>query len=210
MGGQWREQKFKDTLVSAPLNLSQYQWALFAENEWRIVDDLALTLGARYDRNEQFGGKWSPRGYLVWNATPAWTFKGGVSKGYKTPDINLMTDGIIGLGAQGTRPLLGNSQLRPETSTSSELGVVYDDGAGLTGNLTAFHTRFRTSSTTRTWPIAAPAAPFRVAWTWAWERNGVPVDNFAARECGFGDHQGFRAGRPRAAVRGLVVQRQLR
>ena len=44
MGGQWREQKFKDTLVSAPLNLSQYQWALFAENEWRIVDDLALTL----------------------------------------------------------------------------------------------------------------------------------------------------------------------
>ena len=63
MGGQWREQKFKDTLVSAPLNLSQYQWALFAENEWRIVDDLALTLGARYDRNEQFGGKWSPRGY---------------------------------------------------------------------------------------------------------------------------------------------------
>ena len=80
MGGQWREQKFKDTLVSAPLNLSQYQWALFAENEWRIVDDLALTLGARYDRNEQFGGKWSPRGYLVWNATPAWTFKGGVSR----------------------------------------------------------------------------------------------------------------------------------
>ena len=55
----------QDTLVSAPLNLSQYQWALFAENEWRIVDDLALTLGARYDRNEQFGGKWSPRGYLV-------------------------------------------------------------------------------------------------------------------------------------------------
>ena len=167
MGGQWREQKFKDTLVSAPLNLSQYQWALFAENEWRIVDDLALTLGARYDRNEQFGGKWSPRGYLVWNATPAWTFKGGVSKGYKTPDINLMTDGIIGLGAQGTRPLLGNAKLRPESSTSSELGMVYDDGAGLTGNLTAFHTRFRTSSTARTWPIAAPAAPFRGAWTWA-------------------------------------------
>ena len=87
-----------------------------AENEWRIVDDLALTLGARYDRNEQFGGKWSPRGYLVWNATPAWTFKGGVSKGYKTPDINLMTDGIIGLGAQGTRPLLGNAKLRPKAA----------------------------------------------------------------------------------------------
>ena len=47
-----------------------------------------------------------------------------MSKGYKTPDINLMTDGIIGLGAQGTRPLLGNAKLRPESSTSSELGMV--------------------------------------------------------------------------------------
>ena len=79
--------------------------------------------------------------------------------------------------------------------------MVYDDGAGLTGNLTAFHTRFRTSSTTRTWPIAAPAAaPFRLPGRVG--RNGVPVDTAAARECGFGDHQGFRAGRPRAAVRG--------
>lgn len=183
MGGQWREQKFKDTLVSAPLNLSQYQWALFAENEWRIVDDLALTLGARYDRNEQFGGKWSPRGYLVWNATPAWTFKGGVSKGYKTPDINLMTDGIIGLGAQGTRPLLGNSQLRPETSTSSELGVVYDDGAGLTGNLTAFHTRFKDKLDNQNVAnCRASGGPVPGCLDLGvWERNGVPVDNFSQR-----------------------------
>ena len=72
-----------------------------------------------------------------------WTVKGGVSKGYKTPDINLMTDGIIGLGAQGTMPLLGNSQLKPESSTSSELGLLFDDGEGLSGNLTAFHTKFK-------------------------------------------------------------------
>ncbi|WP_050483331.1 TonB-dependent receptor domain-containing protein [Bordetella bronchiseptica] len=183
MGGQWREQKFKDTLVSAPLNLRQYQWALFAEDEWRIVDDLALTMGARYDRNEQFGGKWSPRGYLVWNATPAWTVKGGVSKGYKTPDINLMTDGIIGLGAQGTMPLLGNSQLKPESSTSSELGVLFDNGEGLTGNLTGFHTKFKDKIDTQNVPncLAAGGPVPGCLDLGVWERNGVPVANFSQR-----------------------------
>ncbi|KCV63936.1 TonB-dependent receptor plug domain protein [Bordetella bronchiseptica 99-R-0433] len=183
MGGQWREQKFKDTLVSAPLNLRQYQWALFAEDEWRIVDDLALTMGARYDRNEQFGGKWSPRGYLVWNATPAWTVKGGVSKGYKTPDINLMTDGIIGLGAQGTMPLLGNSQLKPESSTSSELGVLFDNGEGLSGNLTGFHTKFKDKIDTQNVPncLAAGGPVPGCLDLGVWERNGVPVANFSQR-----------------------------
>ncbi|MDH2052752.1 TonB-dependent receptor domain-containing protein [Achromobacter marplatensis] len=183
MGGQWREQQFKDTLVSAPLDQRQYQWALFAEDEWRIVDDLALTAGARYDRNEQFGGKWSPRGYLVWNATPMWTVKGGVSKGYKTPDINLMTDGIIGLGAQGTMPLLGNSQLKPESSTSSELGLLFDNGEGLSGNLTAFHTKFKDKIDSQNVPncLARGGPAPGCLDLGVWERNGVPVDNFSQR-----------------------------
>ncbi|WP_447989919.1 TonB-dependent receptor domain-containing protein [Achromobacter spanius] len=183
MGGQWREQHFKDTLVSAPLDQRQYQWALFAEDEWRIVDDLALTAGARYDRNEQFGGKWSPRGYLVWNATPKWTVKGGVSKGYKTPDINLMTDGIIGLGAQGTKPLLGNSQLKPESSTASELGLLFDDGEGLSGNLTAFHTKFKDKIDSQSVPnclaVGGPVAGCLDLGVW--ERNGIPVADFSQR-----------------------------
>ncbi len=183
MGGQWRDQSFKDTLVTAPLNLKQYQWALFAEDEWRIVDDVALTLGGRYDRNEQFGGQWSPRGYLVWNATSQWTLKGGVSKGYKTPDVNLMTDGIVGLGAQGTRPLLGNSKLTPERSTSSELGVLFDNAEGLTSNFTLFHTSFKDKienvDVANCRAVGGPAAGCLDLGTW--ERNGVPVDAFSRR-----------------------------
>ena len=181
MGGQWREQKFKDTLVSAPLNLSQYQWALFAENEWRIVDDLALTLGARYDRNEQFGGKWSPRGYLVWNATPAWTFKGGVSKGYKTPDINLMTDGIIGLGAQGTRPLLGNAKLRPKqhlVGTGHGLRRRRRPDRQPDGLPHPLQDKLDSQSVANCRASAARSGCLDLG---VWERNGVPVDNFSQR-----------------------------
>ena len=79
-----------------------------------------------------------------------------------------MTDGIIGLGAQGTMPLLGNSQLKPESSTSSELGVLFDDGEGLTGNLTGFHTKFKDKIDTQNVPnCLAAGGPCRGAWTWA-------------------------------------------
>lgn len=142
-GGQWREQKFVDTLAAGPLDLTQWQWALFAEDEWRIVDDLALTFGARYDRNEKFGGNWSPRAYAVWNASDNWTFKGGVARGYKTPDLNTMTDGVAGLRAQGRDPVLGSSQLVPEKSTSTELGLYFDDLEGTKANITLFNTSFK-------------------------------------------------------------------
>lgn len=144
VGASYWKQRFRDTLDENPTqHFEQYQWALFAEDEWAILDNLSLTAGARYDDNEQFGGQWSPRGYLVWHALPQWTFKGGVSQGYKTPRINQTVDGIIGFGSQGTLPLLGNAGLKPETSTTSEIGMIFDDAKGLIFNATYFYTSFR-------------------------------------------------------------------
>ncbi|MAK56697.1 MAG: ferric siderophore receptor [Pusillimonas sp.] len=177
-GGQWREQKFVDGLVSAPLNLKQWQWALFVEDEWRIVDDFALTLGARYDRNQQFGGNWSPRAYAVWDLAPQWTLKGGVARGYKTPDLNLMTDGIIGLRGQGTMPILGSSSLKPETSTSSEIGLHFDNLNGTRANVTFFHTSFKDKLlSTRVPNCRANPVPGCLD-LGDWRRRGQPVDNF--------------------------------
>lgn len=56
-------------------------WALFAEDNWALTDTLTATFGLRYDDHNVFGSHVSPRGYLVWNASDAWTFKGGVSTG---------------------------------------------------------------------------------------------------------------------------------
>lgn len=181
-GGQWREQKFTDGLVTAPLDLKQWQWALFLEDEWRIVDNFALTFGARYDRNEQFGGNWSPRVYGVWNLTPNWTVKGGVARGYKTPDLNLMTDGIIGLRGQGTIPVVGSSKLVPEKSTSSELGVYFDDLQGRKANVTLFHTAFKDKLNTYNVPNCRANNVPGCLDLGNWRRRGVPVETFVAQE----------------------------
>ncbi len=142
-GLQYKDQKFKDTLEGAELDVKQWQWALFAEDEWMITDDLIATFGVRYDKNEDFGSHFSPRAYVVWNIDDHWQVKGGVSRAFKAPDMQLMTDGVVGLRGQGTIPMLGNPNLKPETSTSAELGFSYTNLDNFSMNATAFYTDFK-------------------------------------------------------------------
>lgn len=140
LGLQWWDAELDDGLAGE--TFAQTTWSLFAEDEWLLRDDLALTLGGRYDHHDAFGSQFSPRGYLVWNTTPNWTLKGGVSRGYKTPSLNDLHDGINGVTGQGTILTIGNPDLEPETSTSSEIGAHYDNQQGFTASATLFHNQF--------------------------------------------------------------------
>lgn len=141
VGGQWWKAEMTDGI--AQTEFEQKTWALFAEDEWRLRDDLALTLGARYDDHESFGGHISPRAYLVWNTTDNWTLKGGISKGYKTPDLNDLHGGINGVTGQGSIITIGNPDLDPETTTSTEIGAYFDSLTGFSANATLFHNKFK-------------------------------------------------------------------
>lgn len=141
IGGQWWEAEMTDGIASE--DFEQTTWALFAEDEWRLRDDLALTLGARYDDHEAFGGHISPRAYLVWNTSDNWTLKGGVSKGYKAPDLNDLHGGINGVTGQGRTITIGNPNLKPEESTSYEIGAYFDNWAGFNANATLFLNQFQ-------------------------------------------------------------------
>lgn len=141
VGGQYWEAEMTDGYAGE--DFEQTTWALFAEDEWRLRDDLALTLGARYDDHEAFGGNVSPRAYLVWNTNDSWTLKGGISRGYKTPDLNDLHSGINGATGQGAITTIGNPDLDPETTTSTEFGVYFDNLTGFNANATLFHNKFK-------------------------------------------------------------------
>ncbi|MBW6086890.1 TonB-dependent receptor [Escherichia coli] len=84
VGGEWRHDKLSDAVnltggTSSKTSASQY--ALFVEDEWRIFEPLALTTGVRMDDHETYGEHWSPRAYLVYNATDTVTVKGGLGDG---------------------------------------------------------------------------------------------------------------------------------
>ncbi len=141
VGGQYIDAKLEDGAAGNQA-FEQTSWALFAEDEWMLRDDLAFTFGGRYEHHDAFGGHFSPRGYLVWNTTPNWTLKGGVSRGYKTPSLNDLHDGVTGFTAQGRTVTIGSPNLEPEKSTNYELGAIYDNQGGFAAGATVFYNRF--------------------------------------------------------------------
>lgn len=133
------------------------EWALYVEDEWRIRDDFALTMGLRYTEHELYGGHVAPRIYGVWNATDNLTIKGGVSSGYRTPELRSIIPGYAytsgGAGCANTEDqygnprtpscaaILGNPDLKPEETVNFELASVFE-GDGFRVSATAFHTKF--------------------------------------------------------------------
>ena len=141
IGGQYWNSELKDGIVED--KFKQDLWALFIEDEISILDSLRLTLGGRYDHHDKFGGNFSPRAYMVWDTTPNWTIKGGVSQGFKAPSINDLHDGINNVSGQGTTIGIGSPNLKPEKSTNYETGVYYNADNGFSANATIFYNQYK-------------------------------------------------------------------
>lgn len=183
VGGQWWKAELEDSLL--PDNHAQTMWSVFAEDEWRLTQSLAATFGLRYDDHERFGSEVSPRAYLVWNASENWTVKGGVSNGFKVPTLNQLIDGVSGVSGQGVNIDIGNPNLKPEKSRSTEIAVQYDNQRGMAAGLTLFQNDIKDKIVSgagdcATNPIsscsASPTATYALnqdeAKTWGMELNG--------------------------------------
>ena len=124
-----------------PQDIGIQQWALYAENEWQIGNAFSLTGGLRYDNHSVYGGHISPRLYGVWHYSDALTVKGGVSTGFRAPDVRQVAPGYYLPTQQSAGLIAPNPDLRPENSTNIELGAVYE-GDRFSASATAFYTRF--------------------------------------------------------------------
>ncbi|MFA3761602.1 ligand-gated channel protein [Yersinia sp. 2544 StPb PI] len=151
LGGQYRYEELNDKgnqLASAKdlTKLTRWSWALFAEDEWQMTNDFALTGGVRMDQDENYGTHWTPRLYGVWHLAEQWTLKGGVSGGYRSPDLRQATENwgqITGGGRGDPAIIVGNANLKPERSLSQEIGVLWDDQEGMNAGVTLFNTDFK-------------------------------------------------------------------
>ncbi|WP_031555065.1 TonB-dependent receptor domain-containing protein [Parvularcula oceani] len=126
LGGQVWDAELIDGVAADPLE--HVQTALFAEDAWAILPALTLTGGVRWDHHDTFGSQVSPRVYAVYEATPNLVVKGGISRGFKTPRLDQIAEGIVGFRGQGTIPVLGTPTLQPETTTTYEASFFYDIG----------------------------------------------------------------------------------
>lgn len=146
-GGQYQYARLKDESSTGKgiknSTITADQKALFLENEYSVTDDLALTGGIRLDDHEYYGNHWNPRAYAVYHLTDEFTLKGGIAKAFKAPSLREISPEYGTSTEKGRAIMYGNRDLKPETSVSEEIGVGYDNGDGITANLTFFNTEFK-------------------------------------------------------------------
>lgn len=125
-GVDYRHQEITD--VATYLETGKFsvdQFALFAQDEIFLSDSVSLTLGGRLDDHEIFGNHFSPKAYLVYEATENLTIKGGANKAFKAPDGSKLSEEYSIISCGGACYLAGNPDLEPESSTSYDAGFVY-------------------------------------------------------------------------------------
>nr|WP_314263841.1 ligand-gated channel protein [uncultured Moellerella sp.] len=147
LGGQYRFEELEDkgNKLKSIDKLERKSWALFAEDDWTLTNDFNLTGGMRMDKDENFGTHWTPRLYGVWHTDEQWTIKGGVSTGYRSPDLRQSANnwGQATGGNSSNAVIFGSSDLKPEKSITEEIGVIWNNQDNITTGITLYNTDFK-------------------------------------------------------------------
>ncbi|EOE0523591.1 catecholate siderophore receptor CirA [Providencia stuartii] len=182
LGAEYKNEKLKDSEnIKNSGSTEKKQFALFAENEWYITDPLILTTGLRMDHHEDFGEHYSPRVYLVYNATEEVTVKGGWSSAFKAPSLLDLSPDWQTASCRGGCSIVGSPDLDPETANTVELGFYYTghEGVleGVSGSVTVYQNDLKDMiNINRTSDASiAPSYPNFVGWTTNSKGERVPV-----------------------------------
>ncbi|GAB2935173.1 TonB-dependent siderophore receptor [Hafnia psychrotolerans] len=165
LGTEWNQQKMKDpssntqTMMGGDIagvdstNRSPYAsaeiFSLFAENNMELTDSTTLTPGLRFDHHSIVGDNWSPSLNLSQELGDDFTLKMGIARAYKAPSLYqtnpnyvLYSKGQGCAASSGGCYLLGNDDLKAETSINKEIGLEFHRNGYLAG-LTYFRNDYR-------------------------------------------------------------------
>ncbi len=110
--------------------------SLFVQNVFRPISAFALVIGGRLDNHSEFGTHFSPKLSTLYRMTDNLRLRFSYGQGFRAPDFkNLYLDFTnVTSGYQ----VLGNPNLRPESSHSWNLGLEYQIFDGLLGRVHAY------------------------------------------------------------------------
>ncbi|MDF7667568.1 TonB-dependent siderophore receptor [Orbaceae bacterium ESL0727] len=141
----WIKDTNRSTKASAGL------WGLFVENNMELTDTTTLTPAVRFNHQSESGSNWSPALNLAQELGDYFTLKLGAARAYKAPNLYQTNPNYLlysrGQGCNNVSGkscyLLGNKDLKAETSVNKEIGLEFHDNEGLVANLTYFRNDYR-------------------------------------------------------------------
>lgn len=111
-------QNFADATQNVAIHSVVTRVGVYAQDEWRITDTLSATAGLRYDHNSWIGYRLSPRGALIWQATPKLVFKTLYGRAHRAPN-SFERDYADGVSQ------VANTRLRSEAVDTTEFVTDY-------------------------------------------------------------------------------------
>ncbi|RGD91675.1 FepA family TonB-dependent siderophore receptor [Acinetobacter sp. SWAC57] len=150
LGAEWVEDKFSDAtstvqadasgLVQLPSDRTHMKSRIasaYIEDNFKVTDTTDLVLGVRFDDHSKSGSNWSPSLNITQKLGDYFTLKGGIARAYKAPNMYQNAEGYLlftrGNGcpdttatASGSCYLVGNADLKPETSINKEVGIQFE------------------------------------------------------------------------------------
>jgi len=167
LGTEWNQQRMKDqasntqAFQGGPIsglsstNRSPYSsaeiFSVFAEDNMELTDSTMLTPALRFDHHTIAGNNWSPSLNLSQGLGDDFTLKMGIGRAYKAPSLYQTNPNYVlyskgqGCYASGTGVgcyMMGNKDLKAETSINKEIGLEYKHEGWLAG-VTWFRNDYR-------------------------------------------------------------------
>ncbi|MCP5047144.1 MAG: TonB-dependent receptor [bacterium] len=152
-GGAYNFKSIKKNLFF-PESHRQHLWSLFLEDEITVTDRVRLTLGGRYDRHPLAGGRFSPRGNLLYSPGANHYIRFSVAQAFRNPtffdsylDFEAQLKIIIGppqqpLEVPYTYIGRGNQSIKPEGIIAYEIGYHGNWNKNLKFKLNLFYNRY--------------------------------------------------------------------
>ncbi|MFT3814682.1 MAG: TonB-dependent receptor [Acidovorax sp.] len=118
---------------------------LFVQNDILLSDTWEVLLGLRGQRDSDFGGHWAPKVSVRGNLLDSGGWKGvlraSLGQGYRVPNLK-ERHYLFDHSALGYR-VVGNPNLKPESSNSLQLGGTLSQGERLSIDVNAFYNQVR-------------------------------------------------------------------
>jgi len=132
------------TVSLAPTNRSTDLYSLFIQDEYRLANDMQLTIGSKFEHNDFTGYEVQPSARLLWDFDEYQTFWGSLSRDVSTPS-RALSDARINVTATAGPVLvsnIGNNNLESEEVISLEFGYRLQFEKKLTLDSVLFYNRY--------------------------------------------------------------------
>lgn len=144
------EDRFKTTFMAAfrPDRLTLDLYSAFVQDEILIGDKLRLTLGSKFEHNENTGLEIQPSARIVWLPNERMTLWGAVSRAARTPSrvetsaYIISTIAPVPITSPTVMRVLGNPDFLSESLIAYETGWRFEVREGLSLDLALFYNQY--------------------------------------------------------------------